>query len=122
VEALTTGLAKQENPEKRLYYLWLWGFRLPMASAILTVLYPEDFTVYDVRVCDVLDAFHNLANLTNFKSVWHGYLEFKRKVEEIAPQGFSLRDKDRWLWGQSFYRQLKKDVANGFQDSSSDGA
>ena len=31
-----------------------WGFRLPMASAILTVLYPEDFTVYDVRVCDLI--------------------------------------------------------------------
>ncbi len=122
VEALTAGLAKQENPEKRLHYLWLWGFRLPMASAILTVLYPEDFTIYDVRVCDVLDAFHNLANLTNFEGVWQGYMEFKRKVEEVAPQEFSLRDKDRWLWGQSFYEQLKKDIATGFQDNSSDNA
>ena len=26
------------------------GFRLAMASAILTVLYPEDFTIYDFRV------------------------------------------------------------------------
>jgi hypothetical protein len=28
-----------------------------MASAILTVLYPESCTVYDVRVCDVLGDF-----------------------------------------------------------------
>jgi hypothetical protein len=26
-----------------------WGFHLPMASAILTVLWPDFFTVYDVR-------------------------------------------------------------------------
>lgn len=34
-----------------------WRFRLPMASAILSVLYPEEFTVYDVRVCNVLGDF-----------------------------------------------------------------
>jgi hypothetical protein len=31
-----------------------WGLRLPMASAILTVLFPEEFTVYDQRVCGSL--------------------------------------------------------------------
>jgi hypothetical protein len=29
-----------------------WGFRLPMASAVLTVLWPEEFTVYDFRACE----------------------------------------------------------------------
>src|SRR5580658_5243436 len=31
-----------------------WGFLLPTSSAILTILYPDDFTVYDWRVCDEL--------------------------------------------------------------------
>ena|SRR2546425_10517940 len=28
-----------------------WKFALPTASAILTILYPKDFTIYDYRVC-----------------------------------------------------------------------
>jgi hypothetical protein len=32
-----------------------WGFYLPMASAVLTVLWPDEFTVYDMRVCDQLE-------------------------------------------------------------------
>ncbi len=121
VEALTAGLANQKDCKERLRCLLCsWGFRLPMASAILTVLYPEDFTVYDGRVCDVLDAFHNLTNLTNFESVWRGYMAFKRRVEEVAPQELSLRDKDRWLWGRSFYEQLKKDIAEEFKGNLSD--
>ena len=40
-----------------------WAFRLPTASAILTVLYPDVFTVYDRRVCKVLGAFDQLANI-----------------------------------------------------------
>ena len=31
-----------------------WSFLLPTASAILTILYPEEFTVYDWRTCDEL--------------------------------------------------------------------
>lgn len=35
-----------------------YGFLLPMATAILTVLWPDEFTVYDIRVCDSLGRFH----------------------------------------------------------------
>jgi hypothetical protein len=92
-----------------------WHFKLPMASAILTILYPNEFTVYDQRVCDVLDAFHNLSSL-NFEKLWLGYEEFKRKVEETTPQEFILRDKDRYLWGKSFYQQLTRDIEHRFKD------
>ena len=54
VGALTRGLAKAGTPEDRLRYLWdTWGFRLPMASAILAVLFPEDFTVYDLSLIHI---------------------------------------------------------------------
>ena len=36
--------------EKLRIFLEDWQFGLPMATAILTVLYPDRFTVYDVRV------------------------------------------------------------------------
>jgi hypothetical protein len=36
------------------------------------------------------------------------------KVEEAAPDGLSLRDKDRYLWGQSFSKQLQNDIKKMF--------
>lgn len=116
VHALTAGLAQQATAKDRLRYLWEpWGLRLPTASAILAVLYPNEFTIYDRRVCNTLDGFHNLKNLVNFENLWRGYEEFKRNVEELAPEGLTLRDKDRYLWGKSFYEQLTKDIEQGFK-------
>ena len=81
---------------------------MPTASAILTVLYPDEFTIYDIRVCQILKDFHNLVNLSKFERVWAGYQAFKSKVQEAAPPHLSLRDKDRYLWGQSFHEQLTR--------------
>jgi hypothetical protein len=92
-----------------------WGFRVPMASAILTVLYPMSFTVYDFRVCEELKRFQNLPNKTNFDSLWNEYKSFLDAVNEAGPSGYSLRDKDRCLWGKSFSRQLAKDIAENFR-------
>lgn len=115
VKELTWSIAQQSNARDRLHFLWKADFSLPMASAILTVLYPDEFTVYDERVCTILDAFHRIKNLRDFEALWDGYQEFKRKVEETVPCEFSLRDKDRYLWGKSFYEQLTKDVERGFR-------
>src|ERR1017187_1229205 len=82
------------------------GFFLPMASAILTVLYPDDFTIYDIRVCDSLGEFHDLANKTKPSAIWDGYVKFKKSVIEKALPNLSLRDKDRYLWGKSFKKDL----------------
>src|SRR6266849_5418649 len=52
VKDLTTQVHKAASDEERLRVLLSkdWRFCLAMASAILTVLYPDRFTVYDVRV------------------------------------------------------------------------
>ena len=97
-----------------------WGFLLPTASAILTVLYPLSFTIYDFRSCEVLerldseDSFVKLQNKTNFDSLWNGYEKFIAAVKEAGPSEYSLRDKDRWSWGKSFSQQLEKDIAEEF--------
>lgn len=115
VYALTSGISKQSSSKERLQYLLEeWGFLLPMASAILTVLYPEEFTVYDVRVCDELGDFHKLNNLSKFEIIWNGYLTYKQRLEEMTPDGLSLRDRDRYLWGKSFSKQLENDIKNRF--------
>ena len=85
VRALTR--AVEEAPKSRLKLELLmkeWKFRLPMASAILSVLYPEDFTVYDVRVCDVLGKCHSLKNMTSMESIWTGYELFVEEVRRTA--------------------------------------
>jgi hypothetical protein len=122
VVSLTKSLADAADNEMRMKILIVeWGFRLPMASAILTVLYPLSFSVYDYRSCEVLDrlnpedSFVNLPNKTNFDSLWSGYEKFIIAVHEATPSEYSLRDKDRWLWGNSLHQQLKNDIDEKFQ-------
>jgi hypothetical protein len=87
-----------------------WGFRLATATAILTVLFPEDFTVYDTRVCESLGGrFRNLKDRCFSPDLYAKYSNFKREVERTAPPQLSLRDKDRYLWGKSFYEQAMRD-------------
>src|SRR5262249_35589719 len=46
VQKLTSALVEASSSKERMRILIKdWGFRLPMASAVLTVLYPEEFTV-----------------------------------------------------------------------------
>ena len=120
---LTKGIAAQETPTEKLRFLMSGKtpFALPMATAILSVLYPEEFTIYDYRVCEVLGNFSKLNNITKFDKVWDGYVEFKSAVKSQTPEGLSLRDKDRYLWGKSFAKQLGSDIEKGFTKESDEG-
>ena len=121
VRVLTAGIFQQTTSKDRLRYLFEeWKIRLPMASAILTVLYPDEFTIYDKRVCDQLGNFHKLYNISNFEKLWVGYLQFREAVARTTPTGLSLRDRDRYLWGKSFTEQLEKDIANNFARGNGD--
>jgi hypothetical protein len=115
VRKLTHGLFLQSTAKDRQKYLFMdWHLWLPMASAILTILFPEEFTVYDKRVCDTLGDFQYLYNLWDFKKLWTGYLNFREAVIRSTPDELSLRDRDRYLWAKSFVQQLEADVSNGF--------
>ncbi len=113
---LTGSLYEAQNHKERLRLLMKdWKFALPMASSILSVCYPEDFTVYDYRVRELLVGFRDLNNLTDFEKIWAGYNEYKAKVSQLAPAGLNLRDQDRYLWGQSIAKQLEIDIYRLFQ-------
>ena len=119
VEDLTQSLYNAKDHRERLEILISkWGFRLPMASAILTVLYPKDFTVYDTRVCSILGKFDNIQNKSKFEDIWNGYCQFKKMVASKAPQALTLRNKDRYLWGQSFAQNLNKDINDIFSKTT----
>lgn len=90
------------GPQERLQALMTtWGFRLSTASAILAVLYPSTFTVFDIRVCNRLGAFHELGDIKWSPKAWQEYQRFVSAVRRAAPPGLSLRDCDRWLWGEN---------------------
>ena len=85
-----------------------------MASAILAVCWPEEFTVYDYRVRDQIKGFLKL-NTGNFEKIWKHYGEYKAKVSKLAPIGLSLRDTDRYLYGKSNAVQLENDIRRSFK-------
>ena len=116
---LTAALAAQ--PDLRLAFQYLidhWEFRLPTASALLTVLHPETVTIYDTRVCASLESinrsyqFGHLADVFNFDKLWTGYQAYRDAVVATAPANLSLRDKDRWHWGHSSFKDLEKVAAS----------
>jgi hypothetical protein len=110
----TTELFNAPSPEARLLVaMTSWGFYLPMASSVLSVLWPDEFTIYDVRVCDELGGFHSIGKLGPNK-VWPKYCDYRAAVVQAVPADVRLRDKDRFLWGRSAARQLVRDIQQGF--------
>ena len=104
--------AATADPEKQLAILLNdWGFRLPTATAILAVLYPETFTIHDIRVCNRLGDFHKLGDVKWSSKAWQQYQRFVASVRGAAPEELSLRDSDRWLWGQDKRQALLKELS-----------
>lgn len=122
VGALTRAVHQAPTGEARFMVLVRdWAFRLPMASAVLTVLHPNDFTVYDVRACDALGGYHGIGGRTDPRTLWAGYCEFRKAVRAAAPQGLSLRDQDRFLWARSAAEQLRNDLVSSFTAKETGG-
>lgn len=108
--ALTAAVFAAPTPEARLRTMAKdWGFRLPMATAILTVLYPNEFTVCDVRVAEVVGVTVP-EPAVDFAKTWAAYCAFRDAVEREAPANLSLCDKDRFLWARSFREQMERDI------------
>jgi hypothetical protein len=114
-KVVTWRISQQATTKERMRVLWNGGLELPMISAILTVLYPDDFTVYDQRVCGQLGKYQHLKDIRDFETLWTEYQNFKRDVQALAPTDLSLRDADRYLWGKSFREQLLNDIRLGFK-------
>jgi hypothetical protein len=105
VKDLTTQIHQAASDEERLRILLSkdWAFGLATASAVLTVLYPDRFTVYDVHVRGQLNI-KDFAGRTD-----QIVLYFKQYLPKVAaiPEAKTFRDKDRYLWGKSAYEDLQ---------------
>jgi len=115
VKTLTNEIYTATVDKQKLKILIVkYGFRLPMASAILSILYPDNFTIYDVRVCETFPNFKGIDDLV-FDRLWEKYRDYIISVKEYGKQDISLRDKDRIIWGKSFYDQLTADLESNFK-------
>lgn len=120
VAEIGSALSHAPSGKERLAVLMRgpWKFRLPTATAILTILYPEDFSVYDIRVCDMLGDYHRLTDKSFSDSLWDGYQDFMSALDARSPRSFELRDKDRYLWGKSLYEDSIKAIQASTAGSS----
>ena len=99
------------------------GIGLAMATAILTLCYPDEFTVIDTRVLGQLKPFpKRLAEKRMSKAApvyttedWTAeeYVnEYLPKVKAYSEQeGCSLRDADRALWGLSVQEHIENIIS-----------
>lgn len=94
IKYLTQLIFKSVSDKERLEILIKnYGFRLPIASAILSFLYPDNFTIYDYRVCKVFPDFIPLGNLSDIDKIRPRYLEFIEAVKSIDEQQYTLQEK-----------------------------
>jgi hypothetical protein len=90
-----------------------WEFALPTASAILTILYSDAFTVFDWRVCEEVGCDYKPWPSRWFSdAMWSHYESFKQAVINVTPAHLSLRDKDRFLIGRSTRKSIENDCAS----------
>ncbi len=110
VSELMTEVSQADSLKDKVEILWdIEGIGLSIASAILTVCYPEEFTVLDYRAWEVLTeaAVHGLPT----RSSWHpeDYLQYCEVCRRLADQmNLSLRDLDRAVWAKSWRDDLRE--------------
>lgn len=88
VKSLTRDIHEADGHENRLKILMrVRGIGVAMATASLTVLHPDYFTVYDTRVCEQLGSFSNLGS-RSISTTWEGL--------RGVPTGGSGRSRQEW--------------------------
>lgn len=111
VKILTYKIYEAKSNLDKIKILFNWKFLIATASAILTVLYPKIFTIYDYKVLEY-EELKIFKKLGNNKETARKYLEFVEVVKKLklGKDIHSLRSKDRYLWGRSFYNSAIRNV------------
>lgn len=118
VHTITSDIYKAKGRKQKLKILTsIPNVGIAIASAILTVLYPKDFTVYDYHVLGEINKGkkeeEKIKDFSYSKNMISEYFKFLNEVKKIAKsKNLSLRDADRYLWGRSFYQDLKEFLRN----------
>jgi thermostable 8-oxoguanine DNA glycosylase len=110
VQGLMKEVAQAATPRDKVEVLLrVWGIGLAIASAILTVCNPDEFTVLDYRAWDVLEGASLQGLREDYPVTPDEYLNYCRVCRQLAEQvGMSLRDLDRALWAKSWRDDLRE--------------
>jgi hypothetical protein len=122
VESITADVFKNKNHRlKQLNLLTdINQIGVSIASAILTVCYPDDFTIVDVRACASLqrppfnvEGFPYEKFLLKDESTKKLYLEYVDTCKALAAKkGLRLRDFDRVLFGMDLWDEPKTGLSH----------
>ena len=106
IREITLKISEVKTREQRLDALLspkIPGIGIAIASAILTVCYPNDFTIADYRACTSLKDFGEEVS-GNPTASTSAYFEYLDKCKKLAHRyNLSLRNFDRILWAKDFY-------------------
>lgn len=109
INSITKEVYKSKTSDKKLKILLeMKGVGIAIASAILTVLYPDDFTIIDYRVLNSLKnkGINIVGKPTEKIEDYNRYIEICKR--ESKKSRVSLRNFDRTLWAENFHEGLKK--------------
>jgi thermostable 8-oxoguanine DNA glycosylase len=108
IQELMLEVTQAKTPRDKVeVLLQVWGIGLAMASAILTVCDPDEFTVLDYRAWNVLEGTSLQGLPEHYPATSDEYLDYCRVCRELAEQvGMSLRDLDRALWAKHWENDL----------------
>lgn len=85
---------KDERQKMKILFGGLEGVGIPTASALLTVVYPEEYAVIDIRCLEILrDKFKEPLGKSMSVKTWLGYLELMRiwaKENKITPRKLDM--------------------------------
>ncbi|MCX8175585.1 MAG: hypothetical protein N3E51_05275 [Candidatus Micrarchaeota archaeon] len=103
VEILLEIKGRKKNGEK--------GIGIPIASAILAVLYPKDYSICDKRVWDTLRESEYMEKFVHKPNTPANYMKFNEKLKEIANENCkSRRELDNYLWGKNLCKELENEI------------
>jgi len=110
VETLMREVSQSDQPQAKVEVLLrVRGIGPAMASAILTVCYPETFTVLDYRAWETLQQASVDGLPESYPQSPEAYLVYCRACQTLADRmGLSLRELDRALWAKSWEDDLLK--------------
>jgi len=108
VEALMREVSAASAPQFKIdLLLQVPGIGLAMASAILTVCYPDEFTVLDYRAWDTLRSSNVPGLPSRYPATTTEYLQYCLACKHFAQRvDLSLRDLDRALWARDWEDDL----------------
>jgi thermostable 8-oxoguanine DNA glycosylase len=103
VNQLTSRIYSTENIRGKIELLTnINGIGYPIASAILTVCYPDEFTIVDYRAVRSLKRY-GIAMNGNPSTNINSYLNYVSICKKTAQDNhLTLRELDKYLWGYDF--------------------